>query len=68
VGTRLTVWTIERARELGSPSVRLTVYGDNPVAHRMYERLGFVELERGPSAAEGGRERIVMLLELANAA
>ena len=66
IGTRMTVWTIEQARALGALSVRLTVYDDNPTAHRMYTRLGFAERERRP-VAEGRRTSIVMLLDLAGA-
>jgi ribosomal protein S18 acetylase RimI-like enzyme len=66
LGSRLTRWTIERARELGSAQVRLSVYTDNPVAHGIYRRLGFEEVERGPGPGDG-RERVVMILELAPA-
>lgn len=66
VGTRMTAWTVEQARALGAPSVRLTVYDDNPGAQRIYARLGFAEHERRP-AADGGRASIVMLLELEGA-
>lgn len=67
VGTRMTAWTVEQARAVGAPSVRLTVYDDNPTAQRIYARLGFAELERRPGA-EGGHASIVMLLDLAGAA
>lgn len=63
VGSRLTGWTIAQARTLGSPRVRLSVYSDNPVAVRMYRRLGFEEVERG-STERADRERIVMVLDL----
>ena len=65
VGTRMTAWTVEQARALGAPSVRLTVYADNPGARRIYERLGFAERER--RAPAGGRESVVMALELEGA-
>ena len=60
VGTRMTAWTIEQARALGAPSVRLTVYSDNPGARRIYERLGFTQTER----RAGERESVVMALDL----
>jgi ribosomal-protein-alanine N-acetyltransferase len=63
VGTRMTAWTVEQARALGAPSVRLTVYDDNPTAQRIYARLGFTVQERRP-AAEGQRASVVMRLEL----
>jgi [ribosomal protein S18]-alanine N-acetyltransferase len=65
VGTRMTAWTVEQARALGAPSVRLTVYADNPGARRIYERLGFAERER--RAPVGGRESVVMALDLEGA-
>jgi ribosomal protein S18 acetylase RimI-like enzyme len=64
LGTRMTAWTVEQARALGAPSVRLTVYDDNPGAQHIYERLGFAEQERRP-AAEGRRASTVMRLDLA---
>jgi ribosomal protein S18 acetylase RimI-like enzyme len=65
VGTRMTAWTVEQARALGAPSVRLTVYDDNPTAQRIYARLGFTEQERRPE--QDGRESVVMRLDLAGA-
>jgi glycosyltransferase involved in cell wall biosynthesis/GNAT superfamily N-acetyltransferase len=67
VGRRLTDHTIEQARALGSEAVRLSVYASNAVAHGMYERLGFRELERTSVQRRDGApdERIVMLKELA---
>ncbi len=64
LGTRLTAWTIERARELAAPAVRLSVYADNPAAARVYRRLGFEEVERDDVRA---RTRIVMRLDLNDA-
>jgi ribosomal protein S18 acetylase RimI-like enzyme len=62
LGTRMSAWTVEQARALGAPSVRLTVYTDNPGARRIYERLGFAERERRAPAGE--RESVVMALDL----
>jgi ribosomal protein S18 acetylase RimI-like enzyme len=63
----MTAWTVGQARALGVPSVRLTVYEDNPTARRIYARLGFVEQERRP-AADGRRASTVMALDLAGTA
>lgn len=65
VGTRMTAWTVEQARALGAPSVRLTVYEDNPTAQRIYARLGFAVHEQRP-AANGHQASVVMLLGLAS--
>jgi RimJ/RimL family protein N-acetyltransferase len=64
LGTRMTAWTVEQARELGAPRVRLSVYDDNPTAQRIYARLGFVESERRPATDDAGASS-VMVLELA---
>jgi glycosyltransferase involved in cell wall biosynthesis/ribosomal protein S18 acetylase RimI-like enzyme len=59
IGGRLTRWTVSQARATGAPAVRLSVYTDNPSAVRLYEAIGFAELER---SAAGARERVVMRL------
>ena len=65
LGSRLTDWTIEQARRLGSAAIRLSVYGSNRAAHAMYAARGFRELSREPVERDGRRdERIVMLKEL----
>lgn len=63
IGRTLTEWTLERARETAAPSVRLSVYADNAPARHIYDRLGFAETER--VERDGGRESIVMVLQLA---
>jgi ribosomal protein S18 acetylase RimI-like enzyme len=66
VGRRLTELTMEQARAHGCPRVRLSVYASNAAARRLYERLGFAEIERTPMKVAGrDDERIVMMLELA---
>jgi glycosyltransferase involved in cell wall biosynthesis/GNAT superfamily N-acetyltransferase len=65
LGSKLTDFAIEQARELGSERVRLSVYSSNQVAHRMYEVRGFVEQERTEvQLPNGSDERIVMVKEL----
>jgi len=41
VGTELTRWTFERARDLGLQSIWLTVAMTNFIAIRLYKKLGF---------------------------
>lgn len=65
IGRRFTVWTVEQARRLGCPAVRLTVYADNATALGLYASLGFREHERGQVQRKGQpAEKIVMRLEL----
>jgi ribosomal protein S18 acetylase RimI-like enzyme len=65
IGARLTDHAIEQARALGSPGVRLSVYGTNHVAQRMYVARGFVEQAREPvERASGPDERVVMVKDL----
>jgi glycosyltransferase involved in cell wall biosynthesis/ribosomal protein S18 acetylase RimI-like enzyme len=65
VGKRLTDFALAEASRLGSEHVRLSVYSSNPVAHEMYVRRGFKELEREPVNRAGvADERIVMIKAL----
>jgi ribosomal protein S18 acetylase RimI-like enzyme len=41
VGTELTRWTFERARDIGLQSIWLTVAMNNFIAIRLYRKLGF---------------------------
>lgn len=41
LGPSITAWAMRRMREEGDDVVTLGVYADNPVALRMYDRLGF---------------------------
>jgi ribosomal protein S18 acetylase RimI-like enzyme len=62
LGSKLTEWTVEQARNAGMPAVRLSVYASNPGALRMYERLGFEVQSREPVERAGEADvRIVML-------
>jgi ribosomal protein S18 acetylase RimI-like enzyme len=64
IGSRLTDFTLEQARALSSPRVRLSVYGTNERAYAMYARKGFVEESRAQVGRRlGPDERIVMVLE-----
>jgi ribosomal protein S18 acetylase RimI-like enzyme len=64
LGRRLTVRTIAAARELGAPGVRLSVYGENRSAIRLYESLGFVERERHAVDRRGRTsEKLIMRLD-----
>jgi glycosyltransferase involved in cell wall biosynthesis/ribosomal protein S18 acetylase RimI-like enzyme len=64
VGGRLTDFAIGEAERLASPGVRLSVYASNPLAHQMYLRRGFSEVERQVIARDGSQdERIVMIRE-----
>ena len=65
VGRRLTDFTIAEASRLGSKDVRLSVYASNRLAHEMYLRRGFEEIEREQIERNGSEdERIVMVKEL----
>lgn len=66
IGSRMTAWTVEQARRLGCIRMRLSVYGRNEAARRIYERLGFAEVERQTVEHQGlTDDRIVMIKELA---
>jgi ribosomal protein S18 acetylase RimI-like enzyme len=43
-GTRLLQLLEDEARKLGAPRTTLSVWTDNPVAHAMYRKLGYVVL------------------------
>ena len=55
IGSQLTDYAIDQARELGCAQVRLSVYASNRVAYRMYEERGFVEVEHTRSRCREGR-------------
>ncbi|MCP4542730.1 MAG: GNAT family N-acetyltransferase [Chloroflexi bacterium] len=42
IGERLTIATIEKAREKGMERIELEVFASNKVAIKLYEKLGFV--------------------------
>ena len=65
IGGRLTAFTVDAARALGAPSVRLTVYASNGRGVHLYSRLGFVERSRtAVSVAGQPDEKLVMTLDL----
>ncbi|MDP9117042.1 MAG: GNAT family N-acetyltransferase, partial [Actinomycetota bacterium] len=60
IGRALTAHAIARAREIGCPAVRLSVYESNPVALALYQSLGFVHQSAEPTCP-GADGRIVMI-------
>ncbi|HSZ14039.1 MAG TPA: GNAT family N-acetyltransferase [Solirubrobacteraceae bacterium] len=65
VGRSFTAWTIEEARRMGAPSVRLSVYGENTRALAIYRSLGFVEQQREVVTRAGGSsEKLILRLDL----
>ncbi len=65
LGSQLTDFTIAEAARLGTERVRLSVYGDNPVARGMYESRGFEVTSQDPVTHDGrSTERLVMVKEL----
>jgi ribosomal protein S18 acetylase RimI-like enzyme len=61
LGRRLTEHALGEARRLAWPALRLTVYGSNERAVRLYRAFGFIESEREPVQIGGRTDcRIVM--------
>jgi GNAT superfamily N-acetyltransferase len=44
LGARLMTWAVEQAHGLGADELQLSVYADNPDAHRFYARFGMVKI------------------------
>lgn len=44
LGGRLMAWALEQARAAGADELQLSVYADNPDAHRFYARYGLTKL------------------------
>ncbi len=44
LGARLMTWAIDEARRVGADELQLSVYADNPDAHRFYARFGLVKI------------------------
>ncbi len=66
IGGRMLDYTIEQARKLGSPRIRLTVYESNKAGVHLYTSRGFVEDSRHSMAIMGESDaKIVMFKELA---
>jgi len=65
LGRRLTEFAIGQARLLDCRAVRLTVWAANAHAARLYESLGFIEVERRPMLRSGEHDmRLTMSLTL----
>lgn len=61
IGRLLTKEAIVVAQELACPAIRLTVFASNKVAYSLYQKLGFVEIQRSPIVVYGeDDEKIVM--------
>jgi ribosomal protein S18 acetylase RimI-like enzyme len=43
-GAQLMEWALDRARSLGADELQLSVYADNPAAHRFYARHGLAKI------------------------
>lgn len=66
LGKRITKFAIAEAERLGCRSLRLTVYGSNERAFRLYQELGFHETHRETVVVDNQMdEHIVMLRKLA---
>jgi ribosomal-protein-alanine N-acetyltransferase len=64
IGRKVTIWTLDAAREQRCQAVRLTVYASNSAAVALYRSLGFVEHGRAAVERHGSHdERIVMQLD-----
>ncbi len=61
IGAELAGYAVERARKLGARRVVLETNSRLRAANRVYEKLGFVRTERGPS---GEYERADVAMEL----
>lgn len=44
LGGRLMAWALDQARAAGADELQLSVYADNPDAHRFYARYGLTKL------------------------
>jgi DNA-binding MarR family transcriptional regulator/N-acetylglutamate synthase-like GNAT family acetyltransferase len=64
VGTRLTMYIIQRAKALGARSIYLETHPKLKSAQRLYESQGFKHIENGPIPSVFDRRRIVMKLEV----
>ena len=64
IGTRLTRHALRVAGAAGCRAVRLTVHAGNHAARRLFDRAGFVEVSRQPTAGSGATpEALVMIRE-----
>ena len=44
LGGRLMAWALDQARAAGADELQLSVYADNPDAHRFYARYGLAKI------------------------
>lgn len=44
LGGRLMTWALDQARAAGADELQLSVYADNPAAHRFYARYGLAKI------------------------
>ena len=44
LGSRLMAWALDQARAAGADELQLSVYADNPDAHRFYARYGLAKI------------------------
>jgi ribosomal protein S18 acetylase RimI-like enzyme len=64
-GKQLLGFTVQAAKEMGCPKVRLSVYGSNSSGRKIYEGIGFYETDRSPVEHNGIRdEKIIMMKDL----
>jgi len=61
IGRRLTVWTVDEARNRGYPAVRLSVYASNVGALGLYRSLGFREQQRDLVTRANGRDEKILM-------
>ncbi len=61
VGSALTQWCVDRAREQGCTAVALSTLPEMATAHRMYERMGF---ERAPERDWWPNPRVHLIVYL----
>lgn len=65
LGRQMTEFAIAKARELGCPSIRLSVYSSNAYAIGLYQSLGFKEISNEPVEVNGEQDvKIIMMKEL----
>jgi ribosomal-protein-alanine N-acetyltransferase len=63
LGRQVTEFAIAEARRLGSAHVRLTVYASNHHAVRLYESLGFAEVQRERVLVAGQSDMKITMLK-----
>ncbi len=65
IGRQLTEFAISEARKLNCSAIRLSVYESNERAKRLYETLGFREIDREPAVVAGQPDvKIIMMKDL----